>query len=129
MKSSQNAGLNENRLRPNGDYPSLERPAFLAGFGHNCRAESIHDDLFARALAISTEQTTLVFCSVDLIGLFASDIEKTIRQVNRPEAQIILPATHTHHGPDTVGLWGPDDTTRGVEIAQRVNELCPNACS
>jgi hypothetical protein len=27
--------------------PSLDRPVFLAGFGHNRRAESIHDDLFA----------------------------------------------------------------------------------
>lgn len=95
--------------------PSLEKPVFLAGFGQNRRAETIHDDLFARALAISDEQTTLILCAVDLIGLFAPDIEQIIRQVNRPDAHIILAATHTHHGPDTAGLWGPDDKTRGVD--------------
>ncbi len=106
--------------------PSLERPVFLAGFGHNRRAESIHDDLFARALAISAGQTTLMLCSVDLIGLFAPDVEQIIRQVNRPDVHIILAATHTHHGPDTAGLWGLDETTRGVdevymaELRQRV---------
>jgi hypothetical protein len=103
--------------------PSLERPVFLAGFGHNRRAESVHDDLFARALAISAEQTTLVLCSVDLIGLFAPEIDKiretlkvseTFRVLN-PE--IVIAATHTHHGPDTAGLWGPDDKTRGVDEA------------
>lgn len=97
--------------------PSLEKSVFLAGFGQNRRAESTHDDLFARALAISAEQTTLVLCSVDLIGLFAPDIEQIVRQVNRPDAYIILAATHTHHGPDTAGLWGPDDKTRGVDEA------------
>ncbi len=97
--------------------PALERPVFLAGFGHNRRAESLHDDLFARALALSTEETALVLCSVDLIGLFTPDIEQIIRQVNRPEIHILLAATHTHHGPDTAGLWGPDDKTRGVDEA------------
>ena len=98
--------------------PSLEKPVYLAGFGQNRRAESIHDDLFARALAISTPgQTTLVLCAVDLIGLFASDIKKIVRLVNQLDLHIIIAATHTHHGPDTAGLWGPDDKTRGVDEA------------
>ncbi len=97
--------------------PSLKSLVYLAGFGHNRRAESVHDDLFARALAVSTEQTTLILCSVDLIGLFTPDVEQIIRQVNRPDLQIVIAATHTHHGPDTAGLWGPDDKTRGVDEA------------
>ena len=26
--------------------PSLDKPVFLAGFGHNRRAKTIHDDLY-----------------------------------------------------------------------------------
>ena len=36
--------------------PSLDKPVYLAGFGNDRRAQTIHDDLYARALAIQTEQ-------------------------------------------------------------------------
>jgi hypothetical protein len=32
-----------------------------------------------------------------------------------PKLQVIIASTHTHHGPDTMGLWGPDDKTCGVD--------------
>ena len=96
--------------------PSLERPVFLAGFGNDRRAKTIHDELFARALAIQTDQITLVFASLDLIGLFDPDLSDILRQVNRPDIQIVISSTHTHHGPDTAGLWGPDHKTRGVDL-------------
>ncbi|MCJ7706507.1 MAG: hypothetical protein MUO38_02700, partial [Anaerolineales bacterium] len=48
--------------------PSLDRPVYLAGFGQDRRAETIHDDLTARALALKDEQTTLVLAALDLIG-------------------------------------------------------------
>jgi hypothetical protein len=97
--------------------PSLDRPIFLAGFGHNRRAESAHDHLYARALAISDGATTLVLCALDLIGFFRSDVSEVTQKVNRPDVQIVIASTHTHHGPDTMGLWGPDDKTRGVDEA------------
>ncbi|MEY2819355.1 MAG: hypothetical protein RL275_2818 [Chloroflexota bacterium] len=95
--------------------PSLNNPVFLAGFGNDRRAEAIHDDLYARALAIQTEQTTLVLVALDLIGFFRPDVYEVIEKVNRPDVQIIIASTHTHHGPDTMGLWGPDQKTRGVD--------------
>lgn len=95
--------------------PALDKPVHLAGFGNNRRAETVHDDLYARALAIQTEQTTLVLVALDLIGFFRPDVYEVIEKVNRPDAQIIIASTHTHHGPDTMGLWGPDDKTRGVD--------------
>jgi len=51
--------------------PSLNKPVFLAGFGNDRRAQTIHDDLYARALAIQTEQTMLVLVALDLIGFFS----------------------------------------------------------
>lgn len=95
--------------------PSLDKPVYLAGFGNDRRAETIHDDLYARALAIQTEHATLVLVALDLIGFFRPDVYEVIEKVNRPDVQIIIASTHTHHGPDTMGLWGPDQKTRGVD--------------
>lgn len=96
--------------------PSLSKPVFLAGFGNDRRAQTIHDDLYVRALAIQTEMTTLVLVALDLIGFFRSDVYEVIEKVNRPDIQIVIASTHTHHGPDTMGLWGPDDKTCGVDM-------------
>jgi hypothetical protein len=96
--------------------PSLDQPVYLAGFGPNRRAESIHDQLYARSLALSDGQTTLVLCALDLIGFFRPDVTEVIQriQAEHPQVQVILASTHTHHGPDTMGFWGPDDKTCGV---------------
>jgi hypothetical protein len=97
--------------------PSLEKPVFLAGFGNNRRAQSIHDDLYARALAIQDEGTTLVLVALDLIGFFHPYVYEVIQRVHatRPHEHIIIASIHTHHGPDTMGLWGPDMKTCGVD--------------
>lgn len=97
--------------------PSLDTPVYLAGFGNNRRAATVHDELYVRALAIDDGKTTLVLAALDLIGFFRPDVYEVIEKVNRPDAQIIIASTHTHHGPDTMGLWGPDQKTRGVDEA------------
>lgn len=97
--------------------PPLDQPVFLAGFGQDRRAQTVHDDLFARALALRDGPKTLVLCAVDLIGFFRFDVLDVCHRVNEqaPDTQVIIAATHTHHGPDTLGLWGPDDKTCGVD--------------
>jgi len=103
--------------------PSLERPVFLAGFGNNRRAASIHDDLYARAVCIAQGETTLVLCALDLIGLFRPDVQEVIQGLEgkeiyqRLKPEVLIASTHTHHGPDTMGLWGPDHKVRGVDAA------------
>jgi hypothetical protein len=97
--------------------PSLDRPVYLAGFGQDRRAQSIHDDLTVRSLALQDDHTTLVLAALDLIGLFRPYVQQVIAQVHakQPGVKIILASTHTHHGPDTMGLWGPNDHTSGVD--------------
>jgi hypothetical protein len=97
--------------------PSLDRPVFLAGFGQNRRAQSIHDDLSARALAIKDENTTLLLVALDLVGFFHPDVMDVSRQVQEsaPGVHLIIASTHTHHGSDTMGLWGPDTSHSGVD--------------
>lgn len=101
--------------------PTLDKPVFLAGFGQNRRAESIHDDLYVRALSIQTEETTLVLVALDLIGFFRADVQEVIETLKVSESfkvlkpEVLIASVHPHHGPDTMGLWGPDSKTRGVD--------------
>jgi hypothetical protein len=96
--------------------PALAPPVYLAGFDRNRTARSIHDDLDVRALALRLKDTRLVLAALDLLGLprtHCLEVERRIIE-RAPGARLILASTHTHHGPDTIGLWGPDLTTSGV---------------
>jgi len=99
--------------------PSLEKPVYLAGFGQNRIAQSIHDDLYVRALALHDGDTTCVLAALDLIGFFRRDAHEVIQRVQAsvPGVHIIIASVHPHHGPDTLGLWGPDMRTSGVDAA------------
>jgi len=96
--------------------PSLDPPVFLAGFGQNRCAETVHDDLSVRAMALKDDHTTLILASLDLIGFVSPDVLEVTRriQTKAPGVQVVLASTHTHHGPDTMGLWGPDSSHSGV---------------
>jgi hypothetical protein len=96
--------------------PSFDKPVYLAGFGNNRRATTVHDDLYVRAFAIQDGGTTLILVALDLIGFFRHDAYEIIENMNRPDVQVVIASTHTHHGPDTMGLWGPDQKTCGVDV-------------
>jgi hypothetical protein len=59
---------------------------------------------------------------LDLIGFFRPDILEVVETLKVSETfgvlnpHIVIASTHTHHGPDTMGLWGPDQKTRGVDL-------------
>ncbi len=85
-------------------------PVYMAGFGNNRRATAIHDDLYARCLALQPAKTPLVICGVDSIGLFWDDVKRireTVRTKLGRDADIVVAAMHDHQAPDTMGLWGP----------------------
>jgi hypothetical protein len=94
------------------------RVVYLAGFGHNRVATGVHDDLYARCLALGTRKQTLVVCSVDLIGLFYDDVV-TVRRAFQQKAStatlLVIASTHTHAGPDTLGLYGPTPLETGID--------------
>lgn len=101
--------------------PSLDKPVYLAGFENNRRAETIHDDLYVRALAVQDDKSTLVLTALDLIGFFRQDVYEVVETLKVSETfrvlnpQVVIASVHPHHGPDTMGLWGPDDKTSGVD--------------
>ncbi len=94
--------------------PSLDREVYLAGFGRNRTAEGVHDRLWARCLSLSDGKTTVVLVSLDLIGLFYEPHVLKLRREFEDTA-LTIASTHNHNGPDTLGLWGPDVFTSGVD--------------
>lgn len=92
---------------------------YMAGFDFNRVATGVHDNLFARCLAVGAGDKSLVVCAADLIGLFHQDVLKVRSKVRAqlPEVtQVIVASTHDHEGPDTLGLWGPGPLQSGVNL-------------
>ena len=89
----------------------------MAGFGHLRKATGVHDDLWARAVAVSDGRQKLAIVSVDLIGFFHDDVSKARELLQRklPDAELIVSSTHSHEGPDTMGLWGSGRFSSGVD--------------
>lgn len=82
---------------------------YLAGFGVDRRARGVLDPLEAGALFLGDGRRSLVLVAVDCVGLMRSFVEEVRGRLSpliEPEAVIVC-ATHTHSGPDTLGLWGP----------------------
>ncbi len=71
-------------------------------------AESVHDDLWARSLALEDAGRGMVITSVDLLGIRPEFIAKVAWRVQGliqvPAAHIIYACTHTHSGPDVAAL-------------------------
>jgi len=98
--------------------PLGERPVFLAGFQGDRRATAIHSDLYARALAMRHGDQVAILVACDLIGLSRDDVEEIRTAVIAHDVApdtLIVACTHTHSGPDTLGLWGPDRASSGVD--------------
>jgi hypothetical protein len=92
-------------------------PVYMAGFDTNRRATGVHDDLWARAVAVSDGRRKIAIVAVDLIGVFHADVLKARELLQRkvPGAVLVVASTHNHEGPDTMGLWGPGRFSSGVD--------------
>jgi hypothetical protein len=90
----------------------------MAGYANGRKSVDAHDHLFAHCLIVDRGATRVAFVSVDLIGLPRFEILKIRAMVHavKPEC-VIIGATHTHSGPDTLGMWGPVITVSGVDQA------------
>lgn len=92
-----------------------DRPVWLAGQERNRRATGVHDALEARALVLDDGERRVALVSVACIGLQYAQVEAVRAEL--PEFDYVLVAsTHTHEGPDVVGLWGPTPTESGVDL-------------
>jgi hypothetical protein len=96
--------------------------AYIAGDRPNRQFTGFLDSLYVRAVAVDDGKTLMAIATVDCIGLLYPTVQQ-IREAAaartpdgklRPE-HIIITSTHTHAGPDVVGIWGPEQTTTGVD--------------
>jgi hypothetical protein len=93
------------------------RPVYLAGFDNDRKASGVHDDLWARAVAVSDGRQRVAIVAVDLIGVFHADVLKAREALRQrvPGAVLVVASTHNHEGPDTMGLWGKSRFSSGVD--------------
>lgn len=87
--------------------PSVGTP--LAGYGKRRGRPSvgIRDPLYARALALSDGEDTVVIVSADLLIFPPPVAERILRRISEehgiPRQAIVLAATHTHTGAGSIG--------------------------
>ena len=100
---------------------SPEPGAFIAGDARNRRFAGVHDPLFVKAVVVQKDAAMIAIVTVDSIGLTRPDIEVmrqravtyTTTVTGLSPENIIISSTHTHSGPDVVGLWGEHELSSG----------------
>ena len=91
---------------------------YLAGFGSGRAATGVADPIWVRTLVLRSGDLTVAWAVLDTIACSSAQVPRvrSFLAEAAPELKvdvIILTAVHNHEGPDTVGLWGPDDFTDG----------------
>ena len=93
-------------------------PIFIAGFGDNRQATGYNDQLWARGIVLDGFGGRIAIVSLDLVGYLNGEAD-TIRSLVSPASGIdyvVVHSTHQHEGPDTIGIWGPDALTTGIDF-------------
>jgi hypothetical protein len=97
---------------------------FVAGHSQNRRFTGVNDDLYVKAIAISDRKQSVVILTFDCIGLLYPQLQEIRRLADRKiiwprfrRERVVMSSTHTHSGPDVVGIWGPDMAHTGVDAA------------
>lgn len=99
-------------LNGNGRFDAV----WMAGFQNKKPAQGVHDPLWARCMVIDDGKTRVAMVALDIIGLGHNEVIK-IRERLAAQAGItyaIITSTHVHEGPDTIGLWGENYFSSGV---------------
>ena len=91
-----------------------KKPVYLAGFGKNRTATKVHDPIMARAIVLEHDKKKIGIVAVDVVGLFIEGAQRVRKQLPAFD-YILVSATHNHEGPDTMGLWGPNLFTSGID--------------
>ena len=97
--------------------PDIEheaQPVYVGGLERGLKASGVSDPLYARALVMTDEAagTSVGLVVLDLIGFFHDDVRAVREELRAAHPEIALQhlavaSTHTHAGPDVIGLWTP----------------------
>src|SRR5262249_19559350 len=91
-----------------------KKPVYMAGFGQDRQATKVHDPLMARAVVLRNGDRKVAIVSIDVVGFFYANVLH-VRNELKDFVYVLVNSTHNHEGPDTLGLWGPNPFTSGVD--------------
>jgi hypothetical protein len=92
---------------------------YLAGGKPNRPFIDVHDNLYVKAVVVSNSNNNITLLTFDCIGLLYPQLQEIRARIKSelplidPE-HIVMSSTHTHSGPDVVGIWGKDLAHSGV---------------
>jgi hypothetical protein len=91
-------------------------PVWIAGFSNSRAANGIHDDIWARTMVIDDGKTRLAIVVLDAIGFMNDDIIDIRKRIpaDAGVTYAVVTSTHTHEGPDLLGLWGKTPFRSGI---------------
>lgn len=90
--------------------------AWIAGFGNGRAASGVRDEQWARAIALTKNETTIVLVSLDVVGYFYDEVELVRESVADLNIDYVsISATHTHEARDTIGIWGLTEDDSGLD--------------
>ena len=109
----------------------LSKKIFLGGFGIYKKrgpANSIRGDIYCQAMAIRHQDKIIVITSLDLPGmsnkLFSEIRNRVFKHTAIPVENQFIGLTHTHAGPDLMGLWGGvSDSYKNVVVKQTTSAI------
>ena len=90
-------------------------PVYMAGFGTNRQATDYNDRLWARGVVFEGRGGRIALVALDLIGYFNNQVDIIREMIGDDIDYLIVQSSHSHEGPDTLGIWGPDPVTSGVD--------------
>jgi hypothetical protein len=112
---------------------------FLAGgAGSNRQPSHILDRISAEAVVFETSdgKSQVAMAVVDSIGLPTGEIQAIVAASKKSDpslSEVLVSSTHDESAPDPLGLWGPSQTTTGINayymsfLAQKVSEAVHQA--
>lgn len=98
-----------NDANGNGEFDAI----FIAGFGSPRPAQEVHDPITTSAVVLSLNGEYVALVGIDAVGVLESRIRKVRNRLAADGFdmdRIVVSASHTHQGPDTVGIWGDEES-------------------
>lgn len=95
-------------------------PSFIAGHSQNRLFTGVKDSLFVKVLVVGNNEKKIAIITYDCIGMLYPHLQALRKRIATQNNSltvdhIVMSSTHSHAGPDVVGLWGADLMHSGVD--------------
>ncbi|MFZ5478120.1 MAG: hypothetical protein ACOZNI_15235 [Myxococcota bacterium] len=91
---------------------------WIAGFGELRAARTVHDDITVTAVVLSLDGEYVALVGVDALGILENrirDAKDALEAEGFDRDRVVVSSSHTHQGPDTVGIYGAaEDYLSGI---------------